>query len=240
MIKNVLQEMKQKKTSYLMMLPYMVFFFIFTILPVIVALFLSFTEYDMVQSPIWIGIENYLRMFLNDEYFIVAIKNTLIFAIILGPLSYIACFMIAWMINELKPVLRAIITALFYIPTIVGAAGWGVWRLFFSSDEYGFINGILMNTGLIHEPIGWLVDQKYILMVLIIVQLWLSMGISFLTFVAGLQNVDPTLYVKPDDIWSGYADYCLFYSGGCFGRAGRTSKCGICRRNHSNSHYGLW
>lgn len=194
MIKNVLQEMKQKKTSYLMMLPYMVFFFIFTILPVIVALFLSFTEYDMVQSPIWIGIENYLRMFLNDEYFIVAIKNTLIFAIILGPLSYIACFMIAWMINELKPVLRAIITALFYIPTIVGAAGWGVWRLFFSSDEYGFINGILMNTGLIHEPIGWLVDQKYILMVLIIVQLWLSMGISFLTFVAGLQNVDPTLY----------------------------------------------
>lgn len=194
MIKNVLQEMKQKKTSYLMMLPYMVFFFIFTILPVIVALFLSFTEYDMVQSPIWIGIENYLRMFLNDEYFIVAIKNTLIFAIILGPLSYIACFMIAWMINELKPVLRAIITALFYIPTIVGAAGWGVWRLFFSSDEYGFINGILMNTGLIHEPIGWLVDQKYILMVLIIVQLWLSMGISFLTFVAGLQNVDPSLY----------------------------------------------
>lgn len=194
MIKNVLQEMKQKKTSYLMMLPYMVFFFIFTILPVIVALFLSFTEYDMVQTPIWIGIENYLRMFLNDEYFIVAIKNTLIFAIILGPLSYIACFMIAWMINELKPVLRAIITALFYIPTIVGAAGWGVWRLFFSSDEYGFINGILMNTGLIHEPIGWLVDQKYILMVLIIVQLWLSMGISFLTFVAGLQNVDPTLY----------------------------------------------
>lgn len=194
MINNLFQEIKKKKTSYFMMFPFLTFFFIFTILPVIAAFFLSFTEYDMVQAPQWLGLENYLRMFLNDEYFIVAVKNTFIFAIVLGPLSYIVCFLIAWMINELKPALRAAVTALFYIPTIVGAAGWGVWRLVFNGSEYGFLNGILINMGFIHEPIGWLVDQKYILPVLIVVQLWLSMGISFLAFIAGLQNVDPTLY----------------------------------------------
>lgn len=188
------QQIKLKKTSYLMMAPYMIFFLVFTVLPVIVAFVLSFADYDMIQPPKWIGFENYLQMFLNDEYFIVAVKNTLIFAIVLGPISYAVCFLIAWMISELKPTIRAFITALFYIPTIVGAAGWGVWKLLFSSDEYGFINGVLMNAGFINEPIGWLVDPKYIMTILIIVQLWLSMGISFLTFIAGLQNVDPSLY----------------------------------------------
>lgn len=192
--KQLLHEIKINKTSYLMMLPYMIFFGIFTILPVILAIVLSFTEYDMVQKPMFVGIENYMQMFLNDEYFILALKNTLIFAVVIGPLSYIICFLIAWMINELKPLARAIVTALFYIPTIVGAVGWSVWKLLFNADGYGFINGILMNFGIINEPVGWLTDEKYILTVLIIVQLWLSMGISFLTFIAGMQNVDRTLY----------------------------------------------
>ena len=104
------------------------------------------------------------------------------------------CFLIAWMINELKPLARALVTALFYIPTIVGAAGWSVWRLIFSSDQYGLINGFLMKWGLVNEPIGWLTDEARIMPVLIVVQLWMSMGISFLTFIAGFQNVDKTLY----------------------------------------------
>ena len=192
--KKVFYDIMRKKTSYLMMLPYMVFFFVFTILPVILAVFLSFSDYDMVHKPLFLGIENYLQMFLNDEYFIMAFKNTLIFAIIVGPLSYVVCFLIAWLISDLKPMARALVTALFYIPTIVGAAGWGVWKLLFSSDEYGFINSILMNMGFLNEPIGWLNDEAYIMPVLIIVQLWMSMGISFLTFIAGFQNVDKTLY----------------------------------------------
>lgn len=193
-VKILLHDMKVNRTSYFMMFPYLIFFGVFTILPVILAIVLSFTEYDMVQAPLFVGLENYMQMFLNDEYFIVALKNTLIFAIIVGPLSYIICFLIAWMINELKPLARSVVTALFYVPAIVGAVGWSVWKLLFSADEYGFINGILMNFGMINEPIGWLTDEKYILTVLIIVQLWMSMGISFLTFIAGLQNVDRTLY----------------------------------------------
>ncbi len=185
---------RMHRTSYLMMLPYLIFFGVFTIAPVVVSVVLSFTDYDMVQSPVFVGLENYFQIFLNDEYFIVSLKNTLIFAIILGPASYVICFLVAWLINDLKPLARAFVTALFYIPTIVGAAGWGVWRLIFSSDQYGLINGLLMKLGFMNEPIGWLSDESYIMPVLIIVSLWMSMGISFLTFIAGFQNVDKTLY----------------------------------------------
>ncbi|MBR2047178.1 MAG: sugar ABC transporter permease [Oscillospiraceae bacterium] len=192
--KQLGQNIKANRVSYLMMLPYLIFFVLFTILPVIVSIVLSFTDYDMVQTPVFVGLENYFQIFLNDEYFIVSLKNTLIFAIILGPASYVICFLVAWLINDLKPLARAFVTALFYIPTIVGAAGWGVWRLIFSSDQYGLINGFLMKLGLVNEPIGWLTDEAYILPVLIVVSLWMSMGISFLTFIAGFQNVDKTLY----------------------------------------------
>lgn len=177
-----------------MMLPFLVFFTLFTILPVIVSVVLSFTDYDMVQTPIFLGLDNYFQILLNDEYFIVAFKNTFIFALIIGPASYVICFLVAWLINELKALPRAIITALFYIPTIVGAAGWSVWKLIFSSDQYGLINGFLMKFGFVNEPIGWLTDEAYIMPVLIIVQLWMSMGISFLSFIAGFQNVDESLY----------------------------------------------
>ena len=193
-IKKLGDDVKVNRVSYLMMLPYLIFFVLFTILPVIVSIVLSFTDYDMVQAPVFVGLENYFQIFLNDEYFIVSLKNTLIFAIILGPASYVICFLVAWLINDLKPMARACVTALFYIPTIVGAAGWGVWRLIFSSDQYGLINGFLMKLGLVNEPIGWLTDEAYILPVLIVVSLWMSMGISFLTFIAGFQNVDKTLY----------------------------------------------
>ena len=193
-IKKLGDDVKVNRVSYLMMLPYLIFFVLFTILPVIVSIVLSFTDYDMVQAPVFVGLENYFQIFLNDEYFIVSLKNTLIFTIILGPASYVICFLVAWLINDLKPMARACVTALFYIPTIVGAAGWGVWRLIFSSDQYGLINGFLMKLGLVNEPIGWLTDEAYILPVLIVVSLWMSMGISFLTFIAGFQNVDKTLY----------------------------------------------
>ena len=193
-LKRLGHDVSVNRISYLMMLPYLIFFVLFTIAPVVVSIVLSFTDYDMVQAPVFVGLENYFQIFLNDEYFIVSLKNTLIFAIILGPASYVICFLVAWLINDLKPLARAFVTALFYIPTIVGAAGWGVWRLIFSSDQYGLINGFLMKLSLINEPIGWLTDEAYILPVLIVVSLWMSMGISFLTFIAGFQNVDKTLY----------------------------------------------
>lgn len=187
-------KLKKHKESYLLMMPYLIFFILFTILPVILSFVFSFTYYNMIEPPRFIGWYNYIRLFLDDDIFITALKNTMLFAFITGPISYALSFLVAWMINDLSRTLRSIATVIFYIPAIVGASVYPMWRLIFSSDAYGYLNGFLMKLGIISDPIAWLVDKKYVLIILILVQLWMSLGISFLAFVAGLQTIDRSLY----------------------------------------------
>ncbi|NLM96495.1 MAG: sugar ABC transporter permease [Halanaerobiaceae bacterium] len=181
------------KELYLYLAPFAILFFVFTVLPVIISIYLSFTYYNMLEAPKWVGWQNYIRLFLADDVFLIALKNTFIFAIITGPVSYMASLLIAWMINEFKPKIRAFFTLLFYAPSISGNA-YLVWQYFFHNDPYGYANAILMDLGIIHEPILWLIDPRYILWIVIIVVLWMSLGTSFLVFIAGLQNVDNSLY----------------------------------------------
>lgn len=192
--RDLCRRIRRHRADYLMILPYMIFFTVFTLAPVAVAAFLSFTQYNMLQPPVYVGLSNYLRLFLEDNIFLTAFGNTMTIAVIIGPLSYILCFFIAWVINDLRRGVRSVLTALFYIPTVVGASGWTVWKLLLSGDQYGLINNFLLSLALINEPIAWLSNETTILPVLIIVQLWMSMGISFLTFIAGLQTVDESLY----------------------------------------------
>lgn len=186
-------EIYRHRAKYFMLLPFFSLFFIFTVLPVGSSLLLGFTSFNMVQPPEFTGWLNYVRLFLDDEVFLISLKNTIIFAVLTGPISYIACLFFAWLINELPHTLRYIMTFIFYAPSISGNL-FVVWGYIFSSDSYGFINSTMINIGLINEPIKWLQDPKYDLMVLIIVQLWASLGTSFLAFIAGLQGVDRNLY----------------------------------------------
>lgn len=181
------------RQNYLLMLPFLVFFFTFTLLPVILSLVLGFTNYDMLSMPTFAGFDNYMRMFFDDDVFLIAIKNTMIFALFTGPLSYLLCFLFAWLINEMRPKMRAFATVVFYAPALSGQV-FTVWLFLFSSDQYGIINGTLMKLGLLSEPIAWLSNPAYSMKVLIIVQLWLSLGTGFLAFIAGLQGVDTSLY----------------------------------------------
>ncbi|MFP4078946.1 MAG: carbohydrate ABC transporter permease [Candidatus Izemoplasmataceae bacterium] len=171
----------------------MFLFFLFTILPVIISFFLSFTFFDLLQAPKFTGIQNYINLFLHDEVFIIAIRNTLILALITGPLSYMLAFLFAWLINELRPKVRWVMVLIFYAPSISGNAFF-LWRLIFASDMYGYANSILIRLGIVSEPILWLENPQYILPIIILVQLWLSLGVSFLAFIAGLQMVNPELY----------------------------------------------
>ena len=189
---HVMKELKKNKHYYLMMSPYMIIFFTFTVIPVVFSLVLSFFYFNMLEFPRFVGWQNYSRLFLNDDVFMIALKNTFLFAIITGPLSYIACFIFAWIINELSPKIRAFMTLVFYAPSISGNVFF-IWLIVFSGDSYGYLNGFLMKVGLILEPIQWLADEKYILAIVMIVQLWLSLGTSFLAFIAGLQTIDPSL-----------------------------------------------
>ncbi len=177
---------------YLMMFPYVLLFFTFTVLPVIMSFVLSFTDFNMLEFPHWVGWDNYLNLFLEDPIFITAVKNTLIIAVIVGPGGYILSFVFAWLINELPRVLRAIVTFVFYAPALTGAIS--IWALIFSSDYYGWANSLLMNLQIINEPITWLKDADYILPIVIAVQLWMSLGVNFLTLIAGLKGVNKELY----------------------------------------------
>lgn len=182
------------RTLYLMMLPYVTLFVLFTVIPVIMSFALSFTYFNMLEAPRFIGLSNYLTLFLDDEIFIKAIQNTLIIAVITGPVGYMLSFVFAWLINEIgNKFLRSLVTLAFYAPSLAGNAIL-IWTYIFSSDIHGYANSFLLSWGLISEPKAWLTTEKYILPIVIIVQLWMSLGVNFLSLIAGLQGVDKTLY----------------------------------------------
>ncbi|MFA5471157.1 MAG: sugar ABC transporter permease [Acholeplasmataceae bacterium] len=187
------KEMKKNKHNYVLMAPYVILFLTFTIIPVFMSLGISFTYFNLLESPRFIGLDNYTKLLLEDDIFVISLKNTLILAVVTGPVSYLLAFVFAWLINELKPKLRAFMTLIFYAPSISGNA-FLIWLLIFSGDVHGYANAILMNLGFIDNPILWLKDPDYMLFIIILVQLWLSLGVSFLAFIAGLQSVDKTLY----------------------------------------------
>ena len=192
-LKSTLKSVYAERSSYMMIAPFMIAFIIFTVLPVMASLALGFTDFNLVQTPNWVGFDNYKTLFLNDDVFITAVKNTLILAFITGPVGYIACFVFAWFINELPNKIRAVMTLVFYAPSITGGA-YFIWQYILSSDRYGVLNGVLMDFGFIDAPILWLQNTDYMLICVIVVQLWLSLGTSFLSFLAGFKTVDTTLY----------------------------------------------
>ena len=187
------REMKKNKVAYVMIAPFMILFFIFTVFPVLLSIVLSFTDFNLLEFPHFLGLNNYIRLFLDDDIFILACQNTLIFACITGPVSYLLSLLIAWFINELGPKLRSVVTLVFYAPSISGSV-YLVWQTLFSSDSYGWVNGTLINLGIIDDAILWFKDADYVMPLCIVVALWTSLGTAFLSFIAGLQNVPRHLY----------------------------------------------
>ncbi len=185
-------DIKRSRSCYLMLAPFMIFFIIFTIVPVVMSLPIGFTDFDMVNPPKYVGLSNYTTLFLSDRVFIRSIRVTIVFAFLTGPVSYFLCFMLAWLINELHPKLKTLFTLIFYVPSMANV--YTVWQLIFSGDINGYLNSFLLDLGLINAPVQWLTDGRYILGVTIVVQLWISLGAGFLALRAGFQNIDRTLY----------------------------------------------
>ncbi len=186
-------EMKKYKVAYAMIAPFFLLFFVFTVVPVLLSVVLSFTTFNLLEFPDFIWFDNYIRLFLSDDIFLTSLKNTFIFACITGPVSYLLSLFIAWFINELKPKLRAFVTLIFYAPSIAGNV-YLIWTLLFSGDQYGLVNSWLMQLGILNSPVLWFQDTDYIFPLVIVVALWTSLGTSFLTFIAGFQVVDKSLY----------------------------------------------
>lgn len=192
-IKIIFHEIKIHKYLYLMMAPFLILFFTFTVLPVVQSVFYSFTDFNILESPNWVGLDNYRKLLLNDKVFIRAIQNTFIIAVFVGPIGYIISFLLAWMINELPGKLGTLFTVIFYAPSMAGSLAY-IFQLIFSGDSTGYLNGILMKLGMISDPILWLQDESTMMLVVILSSLWMSLGVGFLSFVAGLKGVDVAQY----------------------------------------------
>ena len=192
-ITETLTEARKNWDCYLYLLPLFFTFFLFTILPVLIAIFFGFTYFNLLSPPTFVGWNNYLTMFLDDDIFLTALKNTLLIALVTGPIGYLGSFLFAWFINDLSRGLRSFIVTVLYSPALAGGA-FMVWALIFSSDAYGYLNSFLFKYGIIDQPVQWLTDPNYMLWCVIIVMIWTSLGAGFLAFVAGFQTVDKTLY----------------------------------------------
>jgi ABC-type sugar transport systems, permease components len=175
------------------MAPFLILFTVFTLLPFFASIGLSFTSFNMLEAPRFVGWLNYVRMLLDDQIFLQVLQNTLVFAFVTGPISFALSFLLAWFINEFGAKLRSSLTLVFYAPTLAGNVFF-IWTVIFSGDYYGLMNGWLMTLGLIKDPIDWIGDPNYVMTVVLVVQVWLSFGSGFLAFIAGFQSIDRSLY----------------------------------------------
>lgn len=184
---------REQLPMIMLAVPFFTFFLLFTVVPIVSSIVLSFTSYDMVSAPKFSGIENYMRMFIQDDVFLTTLKNTVALAVVVGPIGFMLAFLLAWLVNEFSTGLRTLFSFMFYAPSLVGNA-YFIWKIAFSGDSYGYINSLLLSIGVITEPIVWLKSPQYLFTIVIIVQLWQSMGVSFLSNISGLQNVNRDLY----------------------------------------------
>lgn len=184
---------RQDLANYLLLAPFVILFILFTFIPIISSVVLSFFDFDMVNAPSFAAFDNYRRMFVGDKNFLAVLKNTIILAVITGPVGFLLSFVLAWFLNEFKPMTRTVLSFMFYAPSLVGNAYY-IWQVAFSNDSYGYINSLLLSIGAISEPVKWLKDAAYVMPVVVIVQLWQGMGVSFLANISGLQNINQEMY----------------------------------------------
>ncbi len=190
---DTIRSIKLHKVCYLFLLPYAILFITFSVLPVINSIYYSFTNYNILEKAEFIGARNYINLFLQDEVFQKAVKNTFYIAFITGPIGYIMAFIFAWLINELPRWIRTVVTFVFYIPSIAGSA-YLVFKTLFSDDQYGWLNAWLVKIGITTSPIAFLTDPRYAMKVLVPIILWQSLGTGFLSFIAGFKGIDQSQY----------------------------------------------
>ncbi len=183
-------------SGYFFAAPYALIFIIFILIPVVLAIILSFTNFNAIEWPRWVGFLNYITLLTSDEVFMqYVLPNTVLYAVIVGIGGYMLSFLLAWLLCNLTRGVRTVLALIIYSPSLTaGVAMTVLWKVIFSGDQTGLLNSWLMSLGVIDEPIVWLVNTQYLLPIVIIIGLWSSMGIGFLAMIAGIANSDESLY----------------------------------------------
>lgn len=202
MNKPLVQEKDQPKrkrrfnTAYLFIGPYAIIFLIFVVLLILISFLLSFTYYDGVNMPHFVGLSNYVALFTQDlEFMQSALPNTIKYALIVGPVGYMLTFFLAWVLAQLPRRFRNVAAIILYSPSLTGSILISVvWKAMFSGDSRGYINYLLLNWGIINEPLQFLQDKTTIFVIMVFVGLWSSMGIGFLAMLSGILNTNREIY----------------------------------------------
>lgn len=194
--RSVIGKVENNRNGYAFVAPYAIVFSIFILVPVILAAVLSFTNFNAIEWPSWVGFLNYITLITSDEVFMqFVLPNTVIYAVVVGIGGYILSFVLAWALCNLTKLPRTIFALILYSPSMTtGVAMTVLWKVIFSGDQTGLLNSWLMELGIINEPIIWLVSTNYLLPIVIVIGLWSSMGVGFLSMIAGILNADESLY----------------------------------------------
>lgn len=186
----------EKHSIQILLFPYAFLFVLFIIIPAVSAVCLSFTYFNTLELPRFIGLDNYIRLFTDDDVFMQkVVPNTIIYTIIVGIGGYLLSFFLAWTLSQLTKLPRTILAIIIYSPSLTGGVLLTtVWSVIFNGDKSGYLNYILLKLGMINQPVLWLQSDKYLLIIMIIVTLWSSMGIGFLAILAGILNINEELY----------------------------------------------
>lgn len=187
------RRLRRSVPYYVMLSPFLILFAVFMLVPAVTSVVLSLTDFNMLQMPHFVGFENYTRLIVADDVFTIALKNTLLFAVITGPIGYILSFVIAWLINQCGRRMRSLLSLMIYSPVLAGNV-YFIWLYLFSGDRRGFLNNLLIQLGFVQDPIAWLADTRYNFACVVVVVIWMSFGAGFLSFIAGLQTLDRSLY----------------------------------------------
>ena len=195
-IANHMQNIWKFRLSYLFITPFMLCFLAFIVVPVVAAVVLSFTYFNAIERPRFIGWQNFQYLISQDLLFLkYALPNTFKFALIVGPGGYIAAFLLAWLISQLPGKLQKWFSLAMYTPSLtIGIAMSIVWLPMLTGDRIGYLNSILLRLGIIDVPQLWVTDPDYLMNAMIVVTLWSSMGVGFLAMLAGILNINKDYY----------------------------------------------
>jgi putative chitobiose transport system permease protein len=181
---------KRSATPYLFLLPALVLLGVFVFYPIGAVVYYSFTDYDIVRPPVFVGLENFARL-LDDDTFKLALLHSFIYLLV-TPILIVLSIILAIVVNRNLRGIH-IYRALYFVPAVSGSIAIGLsWRWLF--ERSGFINSVLQSWGVIHEPIQWLAEPSLILPIAMLLTIWAGIGYYSVIFLAGLQNVPEELY----------------------------------------------
>jgi multiple sugar transport system permease protein len=183
-------------TSYWFVLPYGIVFFVFVVALIAISASLSFTYYDNIHWPTWVGLRNYVVLFTQDTDFMqYALPTTIKYALIIGPGGYAISFFMAWVLSQITHKARTIIAIILYSPSLTSGVMMSViWKVVFSGDARGYLNYYLLSLGLINQPVQWLQNTAFLFGIMIFVGIWGSMSVGFLAMLSGILNINKDLY----------------------------------------------